>query len=249
MVLATFQTLDVCSGNYNVSQVSERTVVRNLLFIALQVKLKEEAWKKMLKLAQGEKILDNPQMLRKSIKKEGKLKAKKQEAWANRTDAMKMTQGKTQQKCVSSSTWSFSFISTPACPDAADTMKPLELADSLGFVLCVVEYIWFTACHQSELQNKFAVCAVTRSDFVLIWCFGCVTPQLIYSYFTQAYAFGIKVSRNCSVSIWKDKHWSLGCAVTLSVWKPPTMVLVLPTPVQCIKIQLCMDLPTPSTLV
>lgn len=45
----------------------------------------QEAWKSAIARAQGERVLDDPKLLRKSIKKEGKLKAKSRDAWKERT--------------------------------------------------------------------------------------------------------------------------------------------------------------------
>jgi hypothetical protein len=56
------------------------------------------SWDKYMKLAQGEKVLDNPQLLRKAVKKEGKDKAKRLAAWQARTQAVAEKQQAQQQQ-------------------------------------------------------------------------------------------------------------------------------------------------------
>lgn len=56
-------------------------------------------WDKYMKLAQGEKVLDNPQLLRKAVKKEAKEKAKKAAAWKARNAATAEKQQAAQQRC------------------------------------------------------------------------------------------------------------------------------------------------------
>jgi Surfeit locus protein 6 len=52
-----------------------------------------------MKLAKGDKVLDNPQLLRKSVKKESKERAKKAAAWQARNQATATKQAAQQQKC------------------------------------------------------------------------------------------------------------------------------------------------------
>jgi hypothetical protein len=55
-------------------------------------------WKAALARAKGEKVLDDPKLLRKSLKKDAKLKKKKSAAWAERTEQQKETQAARQAK-------------------------------------------------------------------------------------------------------------------------------------------------------
>ena len=57
-------------------------------------------WDKYMRLAQGEKVLDNPQLLRKAVKKEAKEKAKKAAAWQARNSATAEKQQAAQQRCA-----------------------------------------------------------------------------------------------------------------------------------------------------
>lgn len=58
----------------------------------------EDAWDAALKRAQGDKVLDDPRLLRKSIKKETKLKQKKTAAWEDRAKKVKEEQEARQNK-------------------------------------------------------------------------------------------------------------------------------------------------------
>lgn len=58
----------------------------------------KDAWGGSLKRAQGEKVLDDPRLLRKSMKKEAKLKKKKAAAWAERQEKQKEAQVAKQTK-------------------------------------------------------------------------------------------------------------------------------------------------------
>lgn len=62
-----------------------------------QAKLQKEAWGSALSRAKGEKILDDPKLLRKSLKKEQKVKEKKAGAWKERKQYEKK-QGKEKQQ-------------------------------------------------------------------------------------------------------------------------------------------------------
>eukprot|EP00892_Ulva_mutabilis_P008509 jgi/Ulvmu1/602/UM001_0610.1 len=57
-----------------------------------------QSWKKMMDLAKGEKILDDPMRLRKSIKKEVKDKQKKAAVWQERNEAMQKKQVQRQER-------------------------------------------------------------------------------------------------------------------------------------------------------
>lgn len=59
---------------------------------------KKKAWKAALARAHGEKVLDDPKLLRKSLKKEAKLKDKKAKIWADRQEQVKEKQSSKQQK-------------------------------------------------------------------------------------------------------------------------------------------------------
>jgi len=59
---------------------------------------KKRAWKAALARAHGEKVLDDPKLLKKSIKKDEKIREKKSQAWAERTEKVKEKQNQRQQK-------------------------------------------------------------------------------------------------------------------------------------------------------
>ena len=63
----------------------------------------QPAWDKYMRLAQGDKVLDNPQLLRKALKKDGKVKAKKASAWQARNQATAERQQARQNKCATAS--------------------------------------------------------------------------------------------------------------------------------------------------
>lgn len=63
-----------------------------------QSKLDREAWGAALARAGGEKVLDDPRLLKKSLKKEAKLKAKKAAVWQDRVSKQKEQQQAKQQK-------------------------------------------------------------------------------------------------------------------------------------------------------
>ena len=50
--------------------------------------------------ARGEKVMDDPTRLRRSLKKDAKAAAKRAGAWAERTQAQKKSQSERQTKCV-----------------------------------------------------------------------------------------------------------------------------------------------------
>ena len=53
-----------------------------------------------MKLAKGDRVLDDPKLLRRSLKKEKKAKAKKAEAWQARNEATVERQRAAQDKCA-----------------------------------------------------------------------------------------------------------------------------------------------------
>lgn len=59
---------------------------------------KRRAWKAALARAHGEKVLDDPRLLKKSIKKDVKLKERKTKAWNERMEKVKEKQNQRQQK-------------------------------------------------------------------------------------------------------------------------------------------------------
>lgn len=78
--------------------------------VVLQVS--EQSWKKVMHLAKGEKILDDPNRLRRSIKKEAKDKQKKAKEWQERNDAVQKKKVQRQEKyapnaslCISGLWW------------------------------------------------------------------------------------------------------------------------------------------------
>lgn len=64
------------------------------------MQVEEQSWKKMMELAKGEKILDDPTRLRKSIKKEAKDKQKKAREWKERNDATQKKKVQRQERCA-----------------------------------------------------------------------------------------------------------------------------------------------------
>jgi len=63
-----------------------------------RAKLEKEAWGTALSRAKGDKVKDDPKLLRRSIKKDTKLKAKKAAAWKDRVSIQNETQAAKQQK-------------------------------------------------------------------------------------------------------------------------------------------------------
>lgn len=61
-------------------------------------KVDKDAWKSAAARAQGEKVLDDPRLLKKSMKKEAKLKKKKGQAWMERQAKQKEAQDARQSK-------------------------------------------------------------------------------------------------------------------------------------------------------
>lgn len=62
--------------------------------------LRAEGWQAALQRARGEKVLDDPKLLRRSLKREGKSKQKSAAKWAARQSAAAEAQEARQSKCV-----------------------------------------------------------------------------------------------------------------------------------------------------
>lgn len=60
----------------------------------------KEAWSAALSRAKGDKVLDDPKRLRRSIKTDAKAKEKRVGAWKERAGKQKEAQAAKQQKCV-----------------------------------------------------------------------------------------------------------------------------------------------------
>ena len=71
------------------------------VFHDCQAKAAGEAWNAALARARGEKVLDDPTRLRRSLKKESKAAAKRGAAWAERTSAQQQSQAERQKRCGS----------------------------------------------------------------------------------------------------------------------------------------------------
>jgi hypothetical protein len=63
-----------------------------------QVQVKQEAWRAALNRAKGEKVLDDPKLLRKSLKKDQKRREKSGKVWQERKAAQQEQQDKRQAK-------------------------------------------------------------------------------------------------------------------------------------------------------
>lgn len=66
----------------------------------MTVQVSEQSWNKVMHLAKGDKVLDDPTRLRRSIKKETKDKQKKAREWQERNEAVQKKKVKRQEKCV-----------------------------------------------------------------------------------------------------------------------------------------------------
>ena len=60
--------------------------------------LEKEEWNKVLSLATGEKLKDDPKLLKKTIKRQEKQKTKSAQEWRKRTDKQKMDEKKAIKK-------------------------------------------------------------------------------------------------------------------------------------------------------
>lgn len=66
----------------------------------LQEAIAAEAWRAALSRAAGEKVLDDPKLLRRSIKREAADKARSAKKWQERVAAQQEAQRAQQDKCV-----------------------------------------------------------------------------------------------------------------------------------------------------
>jgi hypothetical protein len=64
----------------------------------VQEALRAEAWASALQRARGERVLDDPKLLRRSLKREQKLKQHRAKKWAARTQAVSEQQEARQHK-------------------------------------------------------------------------------------------------------------------------------------------------------
>ncbi len=64
----------------------------------MQAKTAGEAWGAAMARARGERVLDDPTRLRRSLKKDAKAAAKRAGAWEERTQAQNQTQAERQKK-------------------------------------------------------------------------------------------------------------------------------------------------------
>lgn len=60
----------------------------------------QEAWSHATARASGQKILDNPKLLKKSLKRDMQLKAKRSKAWKARVEKQVKDTKRRQDKCV-----------------------------------------------------------------------------------------------------------------------------------------------------
>jgi hypothetical protein len=72
---------------------------------AVPVQAPDGAWPKAMKLAKGEKVLDDPKLLKRSLKRVQRDKKKSQEAWQERADAVQKKQAARQEKYVQIASW------------------------------------------------------------------------------------------------------------------------------------------------
>jgi hypothetical protein len=63
-----------------------------------KARVEREAWGSAVARAQGDKVLDDPRLLRKSLKKEGKVKKKAAAAWQGRVDKQRQDQSERQAR-------------------------------------------------------------------------------------------------------------------------------------------------------
>jgi hypothetical protein len=66
--------------------------------LPLQEAIAAEAWRAALARASGERVLDDPKLLRRSIKREAQDKARKAKRWAERNSAQQEQQKARQDK-------------------------------------------------------------------------------------------------------------------------------------------------------
>ena len=65
-----------------------------------QTLVRQEAWKSALSRAGGERVLDDPKLLRRSLKKEAKVREKHTKGWKERNHNQKQEQDKRQGRWV-----------------------------------------------------------------------------------------------------------------------------------------------------
>lgn len=65
-----------------------------------QAAAQRDAWKAALARASGTKVLDDPRLLKKKLKREARQKSKSQAAWKERVERQQEDQAARQQKCV-----------------------------------------------------------------------------------------------------------------------------------------------------
>lgn len=110
--------------------------------VVLQVS--EQSWKKVMHLAKGEKILDDPNRLRRSIKKEAKDKQKKAKEWQERNDAVQKKKVQRQEKYAP--TLRFAF----------------QTSGGLFVRSCSLE-VTMPVCHNASLSRCQSVCRRTAN--------------------------------------------------------------------------------------
>ena len=71
------------------------------LMMVSQETVQRDAWGAALARAKGERVLDDPKRLRRSIKTDAKAKEKRVGAWKERAGKQKEAQAAKQQKCAS----------------------------------------------------------------------------------------------------------------------------------------------------
>ncbi len=64
----------------------------------MQEVVRQEAWQSALQRARGEKVLDDPRLLRRSIKREHKVKERSAKKWKDRTKQQESVREEKQQK-------------------------------------------------------------------------------------------------------------------------------------------------------
>jgi Surfeit locus protein 6 len=102
----------------------------------------------MMKLAKGEKVLDDPKLLKRSLKRMQKDKQKSKEGWKVRTDAVRKKQADRQEKYVSLHFMYSDDLLRPCCA--------LELATFAGDSLI---------CRRRWTKRRRERCKNEKSDF------------------------------------------------------------------------------------
>lgn len=95
-----------------------------------------EAWKSALARAQGERVLDDPKLLRRSLKKETKQKAKSRDAWQERTRKETEKKDATQKKWTPPPSFPLDpSLSSPTWPSMLPCASAVAL-DVVSGMLC-----------------------------------------------------------------------------------------------------------------